>query len=69
MKKSYVKSIIVGQLNKNSLRNKFSSVKELLPPNLHLLIIKETRIDDSFPNAQFLCKKVGATLMDVSVFT
>ena len=31
MNKSYVKNIVVGQLNINSLRNKFSSVKELLP--------------------------------------
>ena len=53
MRKSYGENIIVGQLNINSLRNKFLSVKELLPHNLDLLVINETKLDDSFPNAQF----------------
>ena len=47
MRKSYVKNIIVGQLNINSLRNKFLSVKELLSHNLDLLVINETKLDDS----------------------
>ena len=29
------------------------SVKELLSHNLNLLVINETKLDDSFPNAQF----------------
>ena len=43
------KNIIVGQLNINSLRNNFFFVKELLSHNLDLLIINETKSDDSFP--------------------
>ena len=53
MRKSYVKNIIVGQLNINSLRDIFLSVKELLSHNLDLLVINETKLDDSFPNAKF----------------
>ena len=37
MRNSYVKNIILGQLNMISVRNKFFSVKELLSDNLDLL--------------------------------
>ena len=53
MRKCYVKHIIAGQPNTNSLRNKFLSVRELLSQNLDSLIINETKLDDSFPNVQF----------------
>ena len=53
MRKSYVENIIVDQLNINSLRNKFFSVKELLSHNLDLLVINETKLDDSLANAKF----------------
>ena len=69
MIKSYVTNIIVGQLIINSLRNKFSFVKELLSQNLDLMIIKKMKLDDNFPNAQFLCAKIGASLVDIFVFT
>ena len=69
MIKSYVTNIIVGQLIINSLRNKFSFVKELLSQNLDLMIIKKTKSDDNFPNAQFLCAKIGASFVEIFVFT
>ena len=53
MRKSYVKNLIVGQLNINFLRNKFLSVKELLSHALDLSAMNEMKLDDSFPNAQF----------------
>ena len=43
---------IVGQHNINSLRSNFLSIKELLVQNLDLLIIRERKWGDSFPNAQ-----------------
>ena len=76
MRKSYVKNIIVGQLSINFDRNKVLSLKELLSHNLDLLVINETKLDDSFPNAQFqingykcLRNKKEASLEEVSVFT
>ena len=68
MRKSYVKNIIVGQLNINSLRNDFFSVKELLSHNLDLLIINETKLDDSFPNAQFQINDYKCLLKDGNIF-
>lgn len=45
---------ICASLNINSLRNKFSCIKDLLDRNIvDLLFISETKIDNSFPNAMF----------------
>ena len=46
-------NIIIGHLNINSLRNKFSSLVELIQGNLDILIIGETKLDKTFPDEQF----------------
>ena len=53
MRKSYIKNIVIAQFNINSLRNTFLSIKEMFSHNLDLLVINKTKLDDSFPNAQF----------------
>ena len=68
MRKSYVKNIIVGQLNINSLSYKFLSVEELLSHNLDLLIINETKLDDSFPNVQFQINGYKCLRKDRNIF-
>ena len=50
--------LIIAQLNINSLRYKFDSLVEILPSNIDILLISETKIDSSFPTAQF---KIGYT--------
>ena len=45
--------LIIAQLNINSLRNKFDSLVRMLHNNLDILLISETKIDSSFPTAQF----------------
>ena len=65
---SYVKNLIIGQLNLNFFRNKFLSVNELFAHNLELLVINETKLDDSFPNVQWL-HKIETSLLEVFVFT
>ena len=45
--------LIIAQLNINSLRNKFESLVRMLHNNLDILLITETKIDSSFPTAQF----------------
>ena len=48
------KSLIIGNLNINILRNKFSEVKESLNNRLlDCLILCETKLDASFPDARF----------------
>ena len=45
---------ITIQLNINSIRNKFDFSYSEISPSLDLLLVSETKLDDSFPMAQFL---------------
>ena len=45
--------LIIAQFNINSLRYKFDSLVEILRSNVDILLISETKIDSSFPTAQF----------------
>ena len=44
----------VGQLDINSIRNKFDFLCSEISLNLNLLLVSERRLDDSFPTAHFL---------------
>ena len=44
---------MIAQLNIISLRYKFDSLVEILHSNVDILLISETKIDSSFPTAQF----------------
>ena len=46
--------ILIGHLNINSLRNKFEILVSSIAVNLDILIISETKLDESFPVSQFL---------------
>ena len=46
--------MIIGQLNINSLRNKFHALVEIMHGNLDVLVITETKLDHTFPENQFL---------------
>ena len=49
-----VNRLICAQLNINSIRNKFESLKEIVRTNVDILLICETKLDSSsFPRAQF----------------
>ena len=48
------KNLLIGYLNINSLRNKISDLRVLLHDlQLEYFVISETKLDDSFPSAQF----------------
>ena len=53
IRKSDVNKLIFGQLNINSLRNKFDMVSELIKGFVDIFMISETKLDDSFPEGQF----------------
>ena len=55
---------IIGQLNINSIRNKFHFLESEASKHLDILLISETKIDESFPSAQFLLD--GFLLDDIS---
>ena len=50
---SFINQLIIGQLNINSIRNKFEALKYIVSGNLDILIITESKLDSSFPLNQF----------------
>ena len=48
--------VIIGHININSFRNKFEQLVSFVNNNLDILMISETKIDDTFPDSQFLIK-------------
>ena len=45
--------LTIGHLSINSVRNKFSSLQQTVLNKTDILLLSETKIDDSFPNSQF----------------
>ena len=70
---------IIGQLNINSIRNKLNFLGSEISPCL--LLVSETKLDDSFPTAQFLmsgfckqyrldrCSDLGCLLLYIREYT
>ena len=46
--------LIIAHLNINSLRNKFDLLTFQIKDNVDILMLSETKVDESFPNSQFL---------------
>ena len=46
--------IITAHLNINSIRNKFEMLKEVVGTKIDILLISETKLDDTFPLNQFV---------------
>ena len=45
--------IVVGHLNINSIRNKFNFLAHQVKGNIDILMISETKLDESFPPSHF----------------
>ena len=46
--------VIIGHININSKRNKFQSLVKYVGNNLHIDMVSATKLDDTFPESQFL---------------
>ena len=46
--------LIIGQLNINSLRNKIDALRTIIMDNLDILVVTESKLDNTFPTNQFL---------------
>ena len=53
LKRSTLKIYFLGHLNVNFIPNKFVSIQELIKRTFDIFLISETKIGNSFPNAQF----------------
>ena len=54
LRKNNLNILIFACLNIYSIRNKFQLLSEQIKGNVDVLMISETKIDDSFPVGQFL---------------
>ena len=54
LKLKNVKKIIIGHLNINSIRNKIEDLKYLIADNIDILLISETKLNNTFPESQFV---------------
>ena len=48
-----VNKVIIGNSNINSFPAKFNQVKEVILKNVDVLVITETKLDDTFPLGRF----------------
>ena len=57
LSKEHQNNPIIGYLNINSLRNKINDLRKICrKTQIHVLCIDETKLDESFPDAQFHIK-------------
>ena len=54
IRKKNLNRIIMAHLNINSIRNKFEMLKEVVGTKIDILLISETKLDDTFPLNQFV---------------
>ena len=48
--------IIIGELNINSIRNKIDELAHIIGNSVDILLVSETKLDNSFPEGQFYLK-------------
>ena len=53
IKAKHSKKLFLGHLNQNSIRKKFVSIEKLIKRTFDIILISETKIDDSFLNVRF----------------
>ena len=57
IRKAHLNNPIIGYLNLNSLRNNIHEMREVFGDlSLDYFVLAETKINDEFPNSQFLLK-------------
>ena len=57
IRSKHPKNLFFGQLNVNSIRNKFESVQEIPQNTFDIFLVCDTKIDSSFPNQQFCIRE------------
>ena len=59
IRKNSFKKIIIAHLNINSIRNEFDFLADIVKDNIDIFMISESKLDDSFPDSQFLIEGFG----------
>ena len=53
LRSTHSKNVFLGHLNINFLRNTFESVNELIKYTFDAFLLRESKLDSSFPDSQF----------------
>ena len=53
IRKSNINKLVFGQLNINSLRNKFEMLSEMIKAFADVFMMSETKLDDGFVDGRF----------------
>ena len=53
LRKKYANRVIIGDININSIRNRFDHLIAMTKGNVDALTISGTTLDESFPSMQF----------------
>ena len=48
-----INRVVIGHININSIRNKFDMLSSMVKDSIDILMVSETKLDSSFPQAQF----------------
>ena len=59
VRKDDINNVIIAHLNINSLRNKINFLSEKEKGNIDILMVSETKLDDTFPEEEFLIEGFG----------
>ena len=59
MKENSPNKFMLGHLNINYVRNKLEFLEDVINRNLDIILLSETKLDDSFLSAQFILKGYG----------
>ena len=59
MRNNNANKIIIAHLNMNSVGNKFDISADIVKDNVDILMISESKLDDSFPDSQVLRQGFG----------
>ena len=54
IRKNNLNRVIIAHLNINSIRNKIDTLADMITGKIDILLISETKLDNSFPTGQFL---------------
>ena len=54
IRKGNLNRLVLAHININSIRNKFDTLVQQITNNIDILMISETKLDNSFPEGQFL---------------
>ena len=68
LKRDHPNNIVIGHLNINSIREKFECLKDIIGTGIDMLLISETKLNDNFPQGQFVINGFRAPFREDRIY-